>query len=72
MVNYTGIKSESNIGTSTCSFLESSTHMFNPIIQTLNRYDVSIKDTNFNNILKSKLASLNITLCLYSIKKNIT
>lgn len=72
VVEYTGIKSESNIGTSTCSFLESSTHMFNPVIQRLDRFDVSIKDTNFESIPKSNIASVNIKLCLYTIKKNIT
>ena len=72
VVEYTGIKSELNIGTSTCSFLESSTHMFNPVIQRLDRFDVSIKDTNFESIPKSNIASVNIKLCLYTIKKNIT
>ena len=72
VVEYTGIKSESNIGTSTCSFLESSTHMFNPAIQRLDRFDVSIKDTNFESIPKSNIASVNIKLCLYTIKKNMT
>jgi hypothetical protein len=72
VIEYTGIKSESNIGTSTCSFLESSTHMFNPVIQRLDRFDVSIKDTNFESIPKSNIASVNIKLCLYTIKKNIT
>jgi hypothetical protein len=72
VVEYTGIKSESNIGTSTCSFLESSTHMFNPVIQRLDRFDVSIKDTNFESIPKSNIASVNIKLCLYTIKKNMT
>lgn len=72
VVEYTGIKSESNIGTSTYSFLESSTHMFNPVIQRLDRFDVSIKDTNFESIPKSNIASVNIKLCLYTIKKNIT
>ena len=72
VVEYTGIKSESNIGTSTCSFLESSTHMFNPVIQRLDRFDVSVKNTNFESIPKSNIASVNIKLCLYTIKKNIT
>ena len=71
VVEYTGIKSESNIGTSTCSFLESSTHMFNPVIQRLDRFDVSVKNTNFESIPKSNIASVNIKLCLYTIKKNI-
>lgn len=62
-------KSESNNGTSTGSFSDSGTHMFNPPIPDLTRFDLSLKDTTFSNLDKSSIHSVKLTFCIYTIKK---
>ena len=62
-------KSETNNGTSTSSFSDSGTHMFNPPIPDLTRFDLSLKDTTFTNLDKSSIHSVKLTFCIYTIKK---
>lgn len=64
-------KSVSHIGTSTGSFSDSGTYMFNPVIPTLNRFDLTLKDKNFANIPNTDIDSVKISLCIYTLKKSI-
>ena len=61
--------SETNNGTSTGSFSDSGTHMFNPPIPDLTRFDLSLKDNTFTNLDKSSIHSVKLTFCIYTIKK---
>lgn len=64
-------KSFLHIGTSTGSFSDSGTYMFNPVITTMDRFDLSLKDKNFSDIPNTNIDSVKISICIYTIKKSI-
>lgn len=64
-------KSMLDIGTSTGSFSDSSTYMFNPVIPTLDRFELTLKDKYFANIPSTNIDSVKLTLCIYTIKKKL-
>jgi len=64
-------KSVSHIGTSTGSFSDSATYMFNPVINTLERFDLNLKDKNFANIPNTNIDSVKLSVCIYTLKKSI-
>lgn len=64
-------KSFLHIGTSTGSFSDSGTYMFNPVIPTLNRFDLTLKDKNFDNIQNTNIDSVKLSVCIYTLKKSI-
>jgi hypothetical protein len=62
-------KSVTHIGTSTGSFSDSGTYMFNPVIPTLGRFELTLKDKNFANISNANIDSVKLSLCIYTLKK---
>lgn len=64
-------KSVSDIGTSTGSFSDSGTYMFNPVIPTLDRFELTLKDKNFANIPSTNIDSVKISVCIYTLKKSL-
>ena len=71
--NIVGSKNKSmlDIGTSTGSFSDSSTYMFNPVIPELSRFELTLKDKYFANIPSTNIDSVKLTLCIYTIKKKL-
>ena len=62
--------SVSHIGTSTGSFSDSGTYMFNPVIPTLDRFELTLKDKDFKDILNTKIFSVKLSICIYTLKKS--
>jgi len=65
-------KSVSHIGTSTGSFSDSGTYMFNPVIPTLDRFELTLKDTNFEDIPDTNIFSVKLSICIYTLKKSFS
>ena len=62
--------SVSHIGTSTGSFSDSGTYMFNPVIPTLDRFELTLKDKDFKDIPIENIFSVKLSICIYTLKKS--
>jgi len=62
--------SVSHIGTSTGSFSDSGTYMFNPVIPTLDRFELTLKDKDFKDIPDINIFSVKLSICIYTLKKS--
>jgi hypothetical protein len=57
--------------TSATNFSDPTTYLLNPPEPNLNRFQISIRDKNFKKISKSDINYINLTICVYNIKKNV-
>jgi len=58
-------------GTGTTNWSDSGIHILNPILPTLDRFSIEIKDKNFSAIPVADLDSLKLNICVYTLKKQI-
>lgn len=58
-------------GTGTTNWSDSGAHILNPIIPTLDRFNIEIKNKNFSPIPLADLDSLKLNICVYTLKKQI-
>ena len=65
-------KSRLIIATNFGNFASSFNHTINPVLQTLNRFDLSLKDKNNNIYQKSDIHSIKLNICIYTVKKNLS
>lgn len=58
-------------GTGTTNWSDSGVHILNPVLPTLDRFSIEIKDKNFSAIPVADLDSLKLNICVYTLKKQI-
>jgi hypothetical protein len=65
-------KSTLAISTNIGNFASSFNHTINPVLQSLNRFDLSLRDKNNNIYRKSDIHSIKLNICIYTVKKNLS
>lgn len=53
------------------NFSDPTVHVLNPPEPNLTRFQISLRDKNFKKILKDDINYINLSICIYSIKKNV-
>jgi len=44
--------------------------MFNPVIPTLDRFELTLKDKDFKDIPIENIFSVKLSICIYTLKKS--